>query len=69
MVLKDEVLGTMTLVRCNLCGWETDDQEHNRISRLENHHEGTEMFVVGRQGRQRRARNRIIGKVKWIFIC
>ena len=68
MVLKDEVLGTMTLVRCNLCGWETDDEENHRISRHENHHEGAEIFVLGRQGKQRRARNRIVGKVKWIFI-
>ena len=56
------------LIKCNLCGWEIDDREHNRIKRHENHHEGTEMFVIGRQGRQRRAKNRITGKVKWIFI-
>ena len=58
----------MVLIRCNLCGWETDDDENHRISRHENHHEGTEMFVLGRQGKQRRARNRITGKVKWILI-
>ena len=68
MVFKDEVLRKMVLIRCNLCGWETDDKENHRISRHENHHEGTEMFVLGRQGKQRRARNRITGKVKWIFI-
>ncbi|MDA1347211.1 MAG: hypothetical protein O3C48_08360 [Crenarchaeota archaeon] len=42
----------MVLIRCNLCGWETDDKENHRISRHENHHEGVEMFVLGRQGKQ-----------------
>ena len=68
MVFKDEVLRKMVLIRCNLCGWETDDKENHRISRHENHHEGAEIFVQGRHGRQRRAINRIIGKVKWILI-
>ena len=67
MVFKDEIL-EMVLIRCNLCGWETDDDENHRISRHENQHEGTEMFVFGRQGKQRRERNRITGKVKWILI-
>ena len=24
------------LIKCNLCGWETDYREHNRIKRHEN---------------------------------
>ena len=66
MVFKNEVL-KMVVIRCNLCGWETADDNTHGIGRHENHHEGTELFVMGRHGRQKRCRNRIVGKVKWLF--
>ena len=60
------------LIRCNLCGFEIDvedDSFAHRKVRHENHHEGTELFVVGRFGdKKRRAINRITGEVSWLEV-
>ena len=53
--------------KCNLCGWETDNENIHGINRHENYHEGTEQYVMGRHGRQKRCSNRIVGNVKWII--
>jgi len=56
------------MLRCNLCGWETGNDNRHGIKRHENHHEGTELFVEGRHGRQKRCTNRIRGEVNWLVL-
>lgn len=58
-------------IRCTLCNhFELaidDDSFMHKKNNHENYHEGTEQFVVGRDGtRKRRATNRITGKVRWL---
>ena len=60
--------GTILMLRCNLCGWETGNDNRHGIKRHENHHEGTELFVEGRHGRQKRCTNRIRGEVNWLVL-
>ena len=58
------------ILRCNLCPFDmdTEDSLYSEIKKAhENHHEGTELFVVGRFGeRKKRCTNRITGKVVWL---
>ena len=60
----------MMMIRCNLCPFDFDirDKLFEHIKRRhENHHSGTEQFVVGRFGdRKKRATNRIRGEVTWL---
>ena len=56
------------MLKCNLCGWETEDDNIHGIARHKNHHEGTELYVEGRHGKQKRCSNRITGEVKWLNV-
>mgnify|MGYP000940105961 FL=1 len=42
-----------------------DEDLELRKKRHEGHHAGTEGYVIGRHGRQQRAKNRIRGYVQW----
>ena len=59
------------IIKCNLCTLDTLDTEEELFDVIkrkhENHHAGTELFVMGRFGdRKRRATNRIRGRVTWL---
>ena len=56
------------MLKCNLCGWETEDDNIDGIARHKNYHEGTELYVEGRHGKQKRCSNRITGEVKWLNV-
>ncbi len=61
----------MKMIKCSLCpqSFRVDDDDIElRKARHEDYHSGTQAYVMGRHGRQQRAKNRIRGYVQWTEI-